>query len=418
MRSIMDFYIQDFGAVGDAKTLNTDALQAAINAAGKEGGRVIVANGTFKIGSISLKSNVELHIASDGVLLGSENPADYRDFKELTHINWKMAPRCSNSCLILIHACQNVSITGRGTIDCNGQHFVVPDPTNRVCSFKRIDGFTPPRVVLCTGSQGITFQDVSMINQPAGWSYWIHDCDRVIVKNLTIRASVEYPNNDGVHINCSRDVTVSGCDIYCGDDCLVVRANSATLQENKPCERISFSDCKLTSYSAGIRIGWVNDGTIRDVTATGLTMTDCSVGISLYIPPIVRSERITDVGREATKVENILFKNLSIESAGYPVFIQLADRPEVMIDRIQNLEFSDMTIRSPQLPYIKGKPGTAVENVRFIRCSFTRTDDAWCQKRPCTGYLMTPNQSYAPLPMTFQHTKNVQFIETSFSSEA
>ena len=130
----MDFYIQNFGAIGDGKTLNTVSIQAAIDTAGKEGGRVIVEGGTYKTGSIALKSNVQLHLAADGVLLGSENPADYRDFKELTHIHWEMAPRRSNSCLILLHECENVSITGKGTIDCNGHHFVLPDPANRICT--------------------------------------------------------------------------------------------------------------------------------------------------------------------------------------------------------------------------------------------------------------------------------------------
>ena len=414
----MDFYIQNFGAIGDGKTLNTVSIQAAIDAAGKEGGRVIVEGGTYKTGSIALKSNVQLHLAADGVLLGSENPADYRDFKELTHINWEMAPRKSNSCLIMIHECENVSITGFGTIDCNGHHFVLPDPANRICTYKRIDGFTPPRVVLCTGSKNVLFQDISMVNQPAGWSYWIHDCDDVTVKDLTIRCSLEYPNNDGVHINCSRNVTVTGCDICCGDDCLVVRANSATLRENKPCEHIHFSDCRLTSYSAGIRIGWVNDGVIRDVEVADLTMTDCSTGVSLYIPPLVRSERITDVGVEFTDISNFRFRNITMETAGYPIFIRLGNRPEVTIRSVKDLVFTDVTTRSPQLPYIEGRPDVLVEDVLFENCKFIRTSSDWCEKRPCTGYLMTPGQSYEPLPMTLRHGKNIRFENTTFLEES
>ena len=414
----MDFYIQDFGAVGDGKTLNTAAVQAAIDAAGCNGGKVIVEGGTFKIGSIELRSNVQLHIAADAVLLGSENPADYRDFRELTHMDWEMAPRRSNSCLILVHKCENVSITGYGTIDCNGKHFVVPDPENRICKYKRIDGFTPPRVVLCVGSEDLTIREVTMVNQPAGWSYWIHDCDRVTVENITIQCSVEYPNNDGVHINCSRDVIVSDCDIHCADDCLVVRANSATLRENKPCQRITLRNCRLTSYSAGLRIGWVNDGAIRDVTMTDMVMTDCSVGISLYIPGGVRSEKLTDVGREATLVENFRFQNLEIEAAGYPIYIKLTDRPEVQIDAVRDLEFREVRTRSPQLPYICGRPDHPVEDVRFVDCAFTRTGSAWCQKRPCTGYLMTPGQSYEPLPQTIQYARQIQWIDTVISSES
>ena len=412
----MDFYLQDFGAAGDGTALDTAALQAAIDAAAVNGGRVMVEGGTFKIGSIQMRSNVELHIAAGAVLLGSETPSDYQDFKELTHIDWKLAPRRSNSCLILLHECENASITGLGTIDCNGQHFVLPDPENRICKFKRIDGFTPPRVVLATGCRDLTIRDVTMVNQPAGWSYWIHDCDRVTVEGITIRCSVEYPNNDGVHINCSRDVTVRDCDICCSDDCLVVRANSATLQKNKPCQNILLTDCRLTSYSAGLRIGWVNDGVIRDVTMRNMVMTDCSVGISLYIPPLVRSEKITDVGRESTLVEHFHFCDLDIEAAGYPIYIKVGDREGVMVDRICDLEFRNVTTRSPQLPYISGRADAIVQDVRFLDCRFTRTGSDWCEKRPCTGYLMTPGQSYAPLPMTIEHAENIQWINTVWHS--
>ena len=413
----MDFYITDFGAIGDGVTLNTAAVQAAIDAAAAAGGRVIVESGIFKIGSILMHSKVQLHIAADGVLLGSENPADYRDFKELSHLDWEMAPRRSVSCLIMLHQCENAAITGFGTIDCNGHHFVVPTENDRACNYKRIDGFTPPRVVLAAGCRNLTIRDISMINQPAGWSYWIHDCDFVTVKDITIRCSVEFPNNDGVHINCSRDVTVTGCDISCGDDCLVARANSATLKENKPCERIYFGDCRLTSYSAGLRIGWVNDGVIRDVTMENITMTDCSVGISLYIPGTVRSANMTDVGREATLVENFRFRNITMETAGYPIYISLPEHPSVNVAGVADLEFRDIAVRSPHLPYLKGRTGMPIRDIRFVDCSFTKTDSDWCRQRPCTGWLMTPGHTYDPQPMTIAHAENIQFTNTHFSTE-
>ena len=95
-----------------------------------------------------------------------------------------------------------------------------------------------------------------MVNQPAGWSYWIHDCDYVAFDRVKIFAEVEYPNNDGIHINSSRNVTISNCDITCGDDSIIVRANNASLAENKVCEKVCVTNCNLTSYSGGIRIGW------------------------------------------------------------------------------------------------------------------------------------------------------------------
>ena len=64
---------------------------------------------------------------------------------------------------------------------------------------------------------------------------------------LDIIADVQYPNNDGIHINCSRHVTVSDCNITCGDDCIILRANSVSLKENKVCEFVTVTNCNLTS---------------------------------------------------------------------------------------------------------------------------------------------------------------------------
>lgn len=73
----MIFEIKDFGAVGDGKSLNTAAIQKAIDEAAKCGGQVRIADGVYKTGSLRLKSNVDLHIAAGAVLLGSEDLKDY-----------------------------------------------------------------------------------------------------------------------------------------------------------------------------------------------------------------------------------------------------------------------------------------------------------------------------------------------------
>ena len=94
---------------------------------------------------------------------------------------------------------------------------------------------SPARVVFLIGCQSVLVEDVTMRNQPAGWSYWVCGCEDVHFHRAQIKASVLFPNNDGIHINCSRNVTVS--------------------------------DCNITSHSGGIRIGWINDGVIRNSTS-------------------------------------------------------------------------------------------------------------------------------------------------------
>ena len=137
-------------------------------------------------------------------------------------------------------------------------------------------GKTLPRVVFFTGCRDVRLRDVTLANSPGGWSYWLHDCDRVQVTGLKILVNVEYTNNDGLHINCCRDVTVSDCIIESGDDAIIVRANSRSLAENKPWERVVVTNCTVRSWANGIRLGWVNDGVIRNCSFSNIAMHDTS----------------------------------------------------------------------------------------------------------------------------------------------
>ena len=416
----MIYDVKDFGAVGDGVTLNTSCIQAAIDAAHKTGGTVLIEGGVYKSGSIALKSNVSLCIEEGATLLASENTDDYDRFEDLEYCDFTLAPRRSNSCFILIGNCTDVSITGFGKIDCNGMHFIKPLENGKdlPCAYTRIDGFTPPRVVFCVCSKNIKIENITMTNQPAGWSYWIHGCERVDIRGIKIDCDVSYPNNDGVHINCSRYVNVSDCDIVCADDCIVLRANSVTLKENMPCERVTVKNCRLTSYSASVRIGWVNDGTIRDITLSDLNIKDSATGVSLYIPRFERSERNTDVGREKTVVENISFSNVVMERvAGYPVYMNVSEREWVGVERIGDIRFSDMHVTSVQFPYINGRTDVKIKNVCFDNCSFKRISNKFCDERPCRGYLMTPDNTYEPQPMVIQNAENIVFNNTSFGCD-
>ena len=281
----MVFNIKDFGAVADGITMNTYAIQKAIDTCYENGGgQVLVEGGTYMFGTIVLHSNVELHIAANATLLGSPRCEDYPERPDVKHVDSEKLPRWRNACYIYCEESENVSITGMGKIDCNGKYFVrtVENPT--YWTYDRIKAPTPPRVVFFAGCKNVKITDITMVNQPAGWSYWIHDCDYVAFDRVKIFAEVEYPNNDGIHINSSRNVTISNCDITCGDDSIIVRANNASLAENKVCEKVCVTNCNLTSYSGGIRIGWKNDGVIRNCSFSNIVMTDTSSGVDITLP--------------------------------------------------------------------------------------------------------------------------------------
>lgn len=371
--------IKDFGAIGDGKTLNTRYIQNAIDYCCENGGgQVLVENGTYMFGTIQLHSNIDLHISANATLLGSPSCEDYPERDNVKHVESKLLPRWRNACYIYCEESENVSITGMGKIDCNGTNFIVPVENPEFWSYERISGKTPPRVVFFTGCKNVKIEDITMINQPAGWSYWIHDCDYVTIDKIKIFAEVEYPNNDGIHINSSRNVTISNCDITCGDDSIVVRANNVSLPENKVCEKVTVTNCNLTSYSGGIRIGWKNDGVIRNCTFSNLVMTDTTVGIDIQLPHFLYDPEMlftADMGREATLIENLTFNNIIMDkNFAYPVKIFVDENPETKVDAIRNLYFSNIHASSPWGMCLIGREKNPLDNIRFSDCTFEIID--------------------------------------------
>ena len=416
----MIFDIKNYGAIGDGKTLNTVAIQKAIDDCAKQGGgRVLLENGTFMTGTLFLHSNVDLHIEANAVLLGSPDCADYPEH-ETKHVDSALLPRWRNACLIYADECENIALTGMGTIDCNGTHFVRELPPEEVKSWKYVRFFdrpTPPRCVFFTGCKNVKIEDITMVNQPAGWSYWIHDCDYVTCDKLKINASVDYPNNDGIHINSSRNVTVSNCSITCGDDCLIIRANNVSLKENKVCERVVITNCNLTSYSAGIRIGWMNDGVIRNCSVSNVVMTDCTTGVSIMLPYLKPNRAVpgsSDQGREATLIENMSFNNIIMDKqCDSPIKIVISEDEGTRCEAIRNIYFNNVHSRGPSLPKLVGRPSCHFKNIWFTDCSFECTDGSEFPNRKMHG---ASSQNGGINPFTVRYVDGLKLNNTEIST--
>lgn len=407
------FDIREFGAVNDGTTLNTDAIQKAIDACAEVGGRVLISEGVYMTGTIILKSNVDLHIERSATLLGSPDCNDYPEF-EKKHVCVEKLPRNRGAALIYAEECENISITGMGKIDANGYSFVEEcEPYHWGWRFKRLDLPTPPRVVFFTGCKNILIRDITMINQPAGWSYWIHDCDFVNFDGVKILADAEFPNNDGIHINSSRNVTVSNSIISTGDDCIIVRANNVSLKENKICEKVVITNCTLTSHTNAIRIGWLNDGIIRNCVFSNLAINETRTGIAIVLPSRPIDAPLSDEGREDTLIENLNFSNITMDSIYLrPVQIDIADSVVTRCKAIRNVRFDGINANGIGFPYIVGRENCHIENIKFSNCDF--------EKRPpeSLSYFFDPkgakklekgdNTFGAPSSTTLNESDNVK----------
>ena len=408
----MIYDVRNYGAVGDGKTLNTAAIQKAIDDCGsKNGGTVLLEDGTYMTGSIVLRSNVNLHIEQNAVLLGSPNCGDYPEKQNLKHVISENLPRTRNASMIFAEECENISITGMGKIDCNGTRFVREKQGEWTgWRFERIDAPTPPRVVFFAGCRNIKIEDITMLNQPSGWSYWIHDCDYVVFDKCKILAEVRYPNNDGIHINSSRNVTVSNCDIVTGDDCIVVRANNRSLAENKVCEKVTVTNCNLTSYSGGIRIGWISDGVIKNCTFSNLVMTDTVIGISIVLPDF---SKVPDRGREDTLIENLLFNNIVMDKIyGRPIKIYIGQTDGTRCEAIRNIYFSKVVASGLEFPYLCGRKDNKIRNIYFNDCRFECLSDEELPNFRQHGAADWDRSHGVPI---FDNIENIVFNNTNFS---
>src|SRR5579872_5125283 len=111
------YNVRDFGAKGDGQTLDSAAVQKAIDTCTADrGGLVLIPAGDFVVGTLELKSNVTLHLSAKGRLLGSGKPEDYKAGSGLP---------ASNGNVVLLYAveAENVTIEGRGTVDGQGAKF-------------------------------------------------------------------------------------------------------------------------------------------------------------------------------------------------------------------------------------------------------------------------------------------------------
>jgi len=403
-----DVNVRAFGAKGDGTTFDTEAVQAAIDACSASGGgRVTLDGGTFLVKPILLKDGVDLHLDITARLLGSPDWKDYPNRGTFRHVDSKALPRARDAALIAADEATHIAISGKGVIDANGMSFVRPvkGAENKKWRFERIGGFdqSPPRVVFFTGCRDVTVTDVTMTNQPAGWSYWIHDCDRVVFDRCKVLADVRFPNNDGIHVNSSRDVAISNCKIETGDDSVVVRCNNRSLKENKVCERVTVANCQLRSYANCIRVGWCKEGVIRNCTFSNLVLHDSSVGVNIWFVP-QDWNAAGDWGREKTRIENISFSNIVMDRIhSTPITVRVFD--PATVDEIRNLSFANMTCRAFMEPVFWGHKTAPLRDFSFSNCRFIRDRASVAPWEKAPG----PNGPEKPGESPFLHCQNFAF---------
>ena len=249
------YNIADFGAVGDGTTLNTDAVQRAIDTCTKEnGGTVLVPAGDFVTGTIELKSNVTLRIAAKGRLLGSPKIEHYKAGNNVP-------PGNGNIVMISAANAENIRIEGPGTIDGNGAKFFTGRGDMTGPGQNSAEGYSQrPHLIIFYRCTNIAMRDV-FLTASAYHCTRILQCNRVNLDAVRIHNRVNL-NNDGFHINSSQYVHIINCDVTCQDDaCALFGSNKF----------ITVTNCTFSTRWSVFRFG---GGEAENITTSNCVIYD------------------------------------------------------------------------------------------------------------------------------------------------
>jgi hypothetical protein len=311
------YNVRNFGALGDGATIDTTAVQAAIDACNRDkGGTVLVPAGTFVVGTIELKSNVTLHVAAQGRLLGSARIEHYKAGNGVP---------ASNGNIVMISAAnaENVTIEGSGTIDGNGAKFFTGRGDMTGPGQNSAEGyFQRPHLLVFYRCKNLVIRNV-YLTASAYHCTRILECQRVILDGVRIYNRVNL-NNDGFHINSSQYVHVVNCDVVCQDDaCALFGSNKF----------VTVTNCSFSTRWSVFRFGGGE--------AENITINNCVIYDTYGCPIKMRCGA-------RSRFENITFANLIMKNVTGPISIGLdstrrnatASSPESMKGIVRHIAFN------------------------------------------------------------------------------
>jgi polygalacturonase len=366
--SQQNYVITNYGAIADSVTVNTFAIQSAIDKCSKEGGGdVVVPKGTFLTGAIFLKQGVNLHIEQGGVLKGTVKQDDYPQVKT----RWEGVNCLWTSALINVVGLTGTKLYGEGTIDGSGEQWTQlyrRKPQSNTAQ-KRIQRFGRPRLICIQECTGITISGLHLKNH-ACWCLHILYSEKVIAENIVIRAEHNIPSSDGIDIDSGNDIQIRGCDIDVNDDCISIKSGKDEdgLLVNKPSENILIEKCRFGYGHGGVAMGSETSGGIRNVI-----IRDCKIEADNWAP--IRFK--TQPSRGGI-VENITYQDIQLNGTRKAFEFNMSWRmvppiapPAKVLPVFRNINLINVSGTVNSVGDIHGLKDSPIENIKFENCKIS-----------------------------------------------
>jgi hypothetical protein len=287
------FNAADFGAVGNGRTLNTEAIQRTIDAAAAAGGgRVTFNPGVYVTGALFVKTNVDFHVPEGVTIQAIQDDAHFPDVPSRiagVTMEWPAA-------LVNVYREQNVRISGKGTLDGNGKYWwdkfwgdpprsggMYQDYADRGLRWAVDYDCKRVRALVVYESEEVVIRDVDLYRS-GFWTISLTYSDQVHVDGVTIRNNFDGhfgPSSDGINTDSGRNILVENCDIDCNDDnlCLKAGKDADGLRINRPTERVVYRNCITRAGHGLFTLGSETSGGMHDIEVYGLKALGTNTGI-------------------------------------------------------------------------------------------------------------------------------------------
>jgi polygalacturonase len=357
------FDVTKFGAKGDGRTIDTAAINRAIDAAATRGGTVYFPAGTYASYSIHLKSNIALYLGANATILAAApaggqgydpaEPGAGNPYQDFGHSHW-------HNSLIWGENLENVTIEGPGKID--GKGLVAGGSAESA----PLNGNKAIALKLC---RNVAIRDITIVN---GGHFGILPTG---VDNFRIDGLVIDTNRDGINIDCCKNVRIANTTVNSPNDDAIVLKSTYALNQVRDTENVTIDNCFVSGYDLGtlvggtfktagygrtgrVKFGTESNGGFRNIAISNVVFEHCR-GLAL---------ETVDGGW----LEDVTISNLTMRDVQMPLFLRLGARMRgpagIPVGFLRRVSISDVTTidADPRYPScLAGIPGHPIEDVKL-----------------------------------------------------
>ncbi|WP_428656355.1 glycoside hydrolase family 28 protein [Runella sp.] len=360
------FNVKNYGAKGDGHTLDTKAIQKAVDVcAAKGGGTVFFPKGQYITATVFLQDNITLDISGGATILGD---TAIKNYPVITPKIPYYSSENIHFSLFYAEGKKNIALKGNGTIDGRGSHFKDTSP------FFPKNYNARPFLFWFVQVKNLSVKDLRLQNS-GFWMQHYLNCEDVLIDGINV-FNHSNKNNDMMDIDGCKNVRIVNCVGDSDDDGITLKS-----MNEYPVENVVISNCIVSSHCNAIKCGTESSGGFKNITITNCIVKPSVVSDKAIYGNPQGNSGITLASVDGGQLEGVMIDNIRISGPQTPIFLRLGNRARpykkeqgiVPVGTLRNVQISNIsaTGASKLGCLLAGLPGHELENIHLSNISIT-----------------------------------------------